>query len=207
MSANDPKRTFRYLLFLYNFLGLKFLTKKSSAKRDQNLKETKVNTFDGVFKVDGEGNSVFFPNGIMGKGYIIQSEEKRKRIRKLQKIFIYGSMISMGICMPVGGILLWFIIALPFTLIVYFRTKKILKGLPVSDLKLTHADWNAAFIKSFPAALLWVAEFTTLLFIAGGIKIIITEDRNVVGLIVGIIILGYFAYSIGKMIIQKRKSQ
>lgn len=170
------------------------------------MKETKVNTFDGVFKVDGEGNPVFFPNGIMGKGFIIQSEEKRRKIRKLQKIFIYGSMISLGICIPVAGLLLWFIVNLPFTLIIYFRTKNILKGLPVSDLKLTRADWNAAFIKSFPATLLWVAEIFTLLFIAGGIKIIITEDRKVTGLIL-VIILGYLAYSIGKMIIQKRKSQ
>ena len=60
-----------------------------------------MHDYDGVFKTDDDGNALFFPNGVMGKGYIIPSEEKKEKLRKLQKRFIYGSMIILGIGYPV----------------------------------------------------------------------------------------------------------
>lgn len=116
-------------------------------------------------------------------------------------------MIILGVTPPFAGMLLFGIIGLPYELIFHLRLRKILKGLPVSDEKLTMAECKSAFSKSLTPVVLWVAEIFSLLLVAGGIKLIFFSGQDKKWGAVFNNIFGYFAYSTGRMLIIKMKSR
>ena len=42
---------------------------------------------DGLCKTDKDGNLIFYPWGILGKGYILPDEHRKKRIKRFKSFY------------------------------------------------------------------------------------------------------------------------
>ena len=64
-----------------------------------------------AFKKDASGNAVYFPRGASGPGYVIESEERRKRIWSHRK---KNMMVSIAVILPL-------IITIGIVVMIWFR--------------------------------------------------------------------------------------
>ena len=69
---------------------------------------------DSGFKTNNRGQVVFYPWGVLGKGYVLGSDEKEKQVRRFGKRFLLFGLglviLTIATVGPTFG-LLW----LPFT--------------------------------------------------------------------------------------------
>jgi hypothetical protein len=124
---------------------------------------------DAVFKEDSSGNTLFYPWGIFGAGFVIDSEEKKNQIRGLiKKIYIVMLPVLIITQATVG---FWLNLALFSIFLIWyiFMVKKISKDLPKSKdkLKLSESYKNSA--KSHNLPILILLELVSIGFVTAGI--------------------------------------
>ena len=60
---------------------------------------------DGVFKTDPEGKFLFYPWGVLGKGYVLPDDSKKQQLRKFITLWYKVSLpLIVGIGVGVGWI-------------------------------------------------------------------------------------------------------
>lgn len=156
----------------------------------------------GAFKKDAEGNTVFYPWGIMGKGYILRTvaeEEKLRGALKLNYMIILPAIIIIQI--TVGAWLNFVLIpvyVILFTLWVHHATK----GMERSFEKITAAESykNSARAHNLPTLI--ILEIFAIGFVAIGVWMIAEGERILIALLC-ILLFGASALAIGYMILQK----
>ena len=93
------------------------------------------------FKLDSEGNTIFFPWGILGKGYVLPNNEIEENIRKfLTAYYLIGLTLLLIIVVFLN---LWIVVILliPFSFIIWsIQAKRYIKGLDQSSEKLSIKD-------------------------------------------------------------------
>ncbi len=129
--------------------------------------------FDGLtntsFKTDEKGNTIFYPWGVLGKGYILPDDRKdgfRLAIKRLLIICVPLAIIfSMFLNLP-----RFFLIILPlyfFGCIIWVR--KSTRGLAISSNKLTLSDTTNNSPRSYNRATIWFLEVVSFLFILASV--------------------------------------
>lgn len=116
--------------------------------------------FEGItassFKKDEDGNTVFYPWGVLGRGRVLTDESTEKQIRnflfrfyKASFVLIAASAVSVGwqswvALVPIlGG---WF----------YFGSRSIVGGCPYSEEKLTFKAAAKNSAKGHDAGTFWI---------------------------------------------------
>ncbi len=155
---------------------------------------------DAAFKEDEQGNSVFYPFGILGKGKVIPNVEAKQSIRNLLKRYyqiFFPIMVLTGII--VGWV--WaFAVAIcsmvPLYVLIFQKTKNY--EVATSSLKFSESARNSA--RSHNRGTLWVLFLTSIVFTLGGVlmAVVESESRIVGGLCA--VFFGLCSYSIGRMI-------
>ena len=163
---------------------------------------------DGSFKTDNDGCHVYFPWGVMGKGYVLPNEEKKEEIRSfLKRYYQVGLILIIGTQIFVGWRLNLFVF-LPILLIVFYvRKRTLLKGIPISTAKLTVSESFAASASSHNLATLWLLEVCSLLFVVGGVLIMVSSGGGILMGLLPIIFFGLTSIAIGRMLVVKMKSR
>lgn len=124
---------------------------------------------DAVFKKDASGNNLFYPWGVLGAGYIIESEEKKNQIRGFYKK-MYMVMLPAIIIIQVAVGFWPNLILLPIYYVwYYFSSKKMTKGLKKSSEKLGLLEAYKNSAKSHNLPTLIILELVSLGFLAAGI--------------------------------------
>lgn len=162
--------------------------------------------FDGLvsgsFKKDAQGNSVFYPWGIMGKGYILRTvaeEEKLRGALKLNYMIMLPAIIIIQIA--VGAWLNFILVPVYivlFTLWVYRTTR----GLERSFEKITVAESYKSSAKAHNLPTLIILEICAIGFVAIGVWMIV-EGEPLFMPVLCILLFGAAALAIGYMIVQK----
>jgi hypothetical protein len=141
--------------------------------------------FDGLadasFKQDSNGNSVFYPWGVMGKGRILPDEATKT---KLRKFVIRYYQIILPIAILLGIFRLWlpaFVILTALTLGFYFYIGQLTKNCPVCTEKLTLKESYKNSANSHNTLMLWLMLAASLLFVVGGMWMFI-KGRLFLGL-------------------------
>ncbi|MBN1545705.1 MAG: hypothetical protein JW902_03505 [Syntrophaceae bacterium] len=163
--------------------------------------------FDGLtdasFKTDEKGNTIFYPWGILGRGYILP-EDKKDSFRNGIKRFL---QISLPLVILITVLKLWLLllIVLPVFIIGYtIWIKKITKNLNSSSNKLTLSESTINSARSHNLTTLWFLAIGSLLFVVASIFIIIiAPEKWTIGL-PGVIFFGFGLYVFWKMIKAKR---
>jgi hypothetical protein len=91
----------------------------------------------GAFKTDKDGRRLFFPWGVLGRGYVLASERDYERLQRQIKIYIIVALVLI-----IGtGLLeayIWSVIAVALLTAFYVVwAKYLLRGLQPSDERLS----------------------------------------------------------------------
>lgn len=90
------------------------------------------------FKQGDNGESLFYPWGVLGKGYILESVEQENKIRNYLTNYYIVSLLSIII---IGAFLGLWIVLVPLVPIVFIAwwpiTKALTRGLKETGIKLT----------------------------------------------------------------------
>lgn len=158
---------------------------------------------DGNFKTDSKGRKVFYPWGIIGKGYVLPNKETEERVRTSTKRFFTVTFISM---MAVGLIFNWLyafgIIIVAFMWYV-FLNQVTLKGLETAAESLSIKESYANSAQSHNSPMLWFSFIGSLLLVALGAIIWIT-GKAALG-ITTILLFALNAIATGYMIISRSR--
>ena len=163
--------------------------------------------FDGltasIFKTNEIGQVIFYPWGIIGKGYILSCEEKQIKVRKFIKLYYIVSLsLIIGIQIALGW--LYNIILLPFLFAwYYFTIINYLKGLSKTDEKLTMKESATNSAKAHNIETLWAMLIASVLFVLAGIFILIANMDKWIIALMDIVFFGVSSIKIAYMIKQR----
>ena len=161
--------------------------------------------FNGVasayFKKGADGKAVFYPWGVIAKGYVLPDEAAEAKTRRFIKIHLIVSLPAMVIA--VNYSLTWVCIAAAASFAwFYFQVKALLKGCPVSAERLTFKESYTNSAKAHNKAGLWALFIISLLFVAAGIWFMIVgpAHSSKVALALSTLFFGACSCAIGYMV-------
>jgi hypothetical protein len=140
---------------------------------------------NGYFKTAQDGRKLFFPWGVLNRGYTIASEQDYLRLQQQIKIYMVVSLVLVISSASLKGDLVGLGVA---TLLIGFYavwTRYLLHRLQRSDEKL--------------------AEIGALAFVGGGILIFIVDPGNRLIALVSIVVGGLAAAKIARMLMLLRR--
>ena len=132
---------------------------------------------DQALKKDDSGNTLYYPWGIFGSGFVLKSENTVKQIRKLYKIQMIYILINipiMTVLVNVRANIFYWLVYLSIYLIAYyiwfhFAIKKITQGLQKTKEKIKISEIYSNQSKSISLPLLILFE---ILFIGATASIV-----------------------------------
>jgi hypothetical protein len=160
--------------------------------------------FDGLtdakFKNDAQGRLLFYPWGILGKGYVLPDESKKQQIRRFVRLsYIVFWPAIIGTIIFIGWVFSFVVLFLLF-LWYFFEISRFLKGLPVASERLGLSESYTNSAKSHNMATLWIMLIFSVLFVLSGFAILVhNRDAWFVGL-ASIIFFGASSLANGYMI-------
>lgn len=164
--------------------------------------------FDGLteasFKKNNEGQTLYYPWGVLGRGYLVTDIEKENQLRKFTKMNYVIILPIVVITQILFGIIPNLVI-LPIYMIVFVvLLKKFTAGLPTvtEKLKVGEAYRNSASRHNLFTLI--ILEIAALLFALAGLLFII-EGRNVLLGVFAVVLFGFTAAAIAFMAWSKIK--
>jgi hypothetical protein len=135
---------------------------------------------EGSFKTAADGQRLFYPWGILGKGYVLPGARTEQRIRKLLKIYYMVSLpLVLTVSFTVSFYGFYYALALiPVVLLVYgVGVLSLTRRRPASRERLRLTESLANSGRAHSRAILWFLFIVSILFVIGGIGMIL--DRQV----------------------------
>ena len=128
---------------------------------------------DASFKEDSNGNTVFYPWGVLGKGRILPDETTKTKLRKF--IILYYQISLPLIILLVITRVWWLAVlfALASFLWFFFQSKKITKDCEISNEKLTVKESYRNSARSHNKIMLWFLLLISLLFVFSGVYLFV----------------------------------
>jgi hypothetical protein len=162
--------------------------------------------FDGLtascFKTDEAGNKLFYPYGVIGKGFVLGSAGKERKIRKLiTNMYVF---VFVLILLPFMHSLIGLGVILLFSIACYFIIKKATKGCHVIQSRLKLGESLRASAEKMPLLILLLLEAGCIGFIFVAAQMMV-EGHQVAIPILGITFFGIGLVSFGYQIIHKFK--
>jgi len=169
-----------------------------------------VGYFDALtssyFKATPDGRRLFFPWGVMSRGYVIGSEQDYERLRGQLKIYtvvslvlIIGSVAAAGFLWSLGVVallILFYLCWLPY----------LLRRMQPSDERLSLTESMTSQARTHGVAMLWLLEIISVLFVVAGIFILIFDPREWLTGLASIIFFGLCAAMFTRMLILRRRA-
>jgi hypothetical protein len=132
----------------------------------------------GAFKTANDGRRLFFPWGVLGRGYIIPSEQDYERLRRQIKTYMIVTLVLI-----IGASALQTYLAagvITALLIVFYLVwaRFLLRGLQPSYERLSMEESMTTQAVTHNAAFLWVMVIVALLFVAAGVLMLVFDPDN-----------------------------
>jgi hypothetical protein len=124
---------------------------------------------DASFKKDSNGNNVFYPWGVLGKGRVLPDEATKI---KLRMFVIRYYQIILPVAILLGILRLWLpaiLVLILLTLGFYLYVNLLTKDCPICTEKLTLKESYKNSANSHNTLMLWLLLLVSLLFMMGGI--------------------------------------
>ncbi len=130
------------------------------------------NLGENLFKTTTDGKRIFFPNGVLGKGFVVDSDETYQRLRAYYKwrfLFVFFAAAILPKLFTWYGV---FLAVVLFGLAYRFSIGQLTKDLPIADERMTFQDAleNNARTFALGAVTLWfVVVFGVFFLFIGAI--------------------------------------
>ena len=137
---------------------------------------------NGNFKKDRDGNTVFFPWGVFGKGRVLPDEPTATKVRAFVSGYNKVSLLVIMIFpfVVTNGWMIWsFLLAFILGAFFYFGSKSLISDCPYSEDRLTFKEVWAKPATNHNKLILWFSFIFCLLFALGGIFIAGTANSFV----------------------------
>jgi hypothetical protein len=159
---------------------------------------------DGAFKTDAQGRHVFYPWGVMGKGYVMRDADNHQSMRRKIKWMYIVTLPLIIINQSVWGVKAN-LVFLPLYLIWYvLMLKRWTAGLEVSGEKITVAEARRNSAKSHNRGTLIFLFIVSVLFVLMGL-LSMAAGRIWLGLFISVF-FGFCGGMIGMMIRDKSRA-
>jgi hypothetical protein len=135
--------------------------------------------FDGlasaIIKKDKSNNSVYYPWGVLGKGYVLENEAKELAIKKMVILFyqlffgvfalffiVFRNPLIFGVCTL--ALVAWFL----------YKSHQLTKNCPKSDEKLTLKEGYSNSAKAHNLWVLYILLAVSIMFTVLGLLLLIS---------------------------------
>lgn len=146
-----------------------------------------------IFRYDYKGRPIYYPWGILGKGYILPDESEKIRISRYVKVF---NIIGMSIAF-IGSLIsfVFFILFFPiFIIFHYLIISRLIKNYPVSALDLTYYESLKLNAQGSSKKLLWFLVILSLFMVIFSIGALFMKPDNPFIAFTGIVLFGFCAF-------------
>ena len=158
----------------------------------------------GIIKKDKSDNAVYYPWGVLGKGYVLPNATRETAIKNMVILFyqIFLGMFFIHLFLiknaPIFAVLV-------IALVIWFLVKshQLTKDCPKSDEKLTLKEGYSNSAKAHNKWMLWFCLVVSIFFTLAGIAFLLS-DKISIGLLMTIV-FGACTTAIGFMIKVKNK--
>ena len=147
---------------------------------------------EGQFKIAEDGRRLFFPRGLWGRGYVVNSESEFQRLRRQMKIYQVVSIVLIIAAVMPRQYNPYLVIAVTLLVIVFYLvwSRSLVTRLQPAEDRLRFQETAAAQARAFGPFVLWFLEIISLGFVAIGIAIWLTDPT---GGLLAIVTIAFFA--------------
>ncbi len=142
----------------------------------------------GIIKKDNDNNPVYYPWGVLGKGYVLPDAERETTIKNMVILFY---QLFFGLFFVHLFVLknIPIFVVLTIALIAWFllKSRQLTKDCPKSDEKLTIKEGYTNSAKAHNKTVLWILLVVAVLFTLGGIAMLFSGKLLILGLIMTIL--------------------
>ena len=161
----------------------------------------------GIIKKDKDGNGVYYPWGVLGKGYVLPDAARETAIKNMVILFyqIFLGMFFVHLFLLKNALIF---AVLVFALVIWFllKSQQLTKDCPKSQEKLTLKEGYTNSAKAHNKTVLWILFGVSVLFTLGAIALLFSGKTLVLG-IFGAVLFGASSTAIYYMIQVKNKQE
>ncbi len=167
--------------------------------------------FDGLtsgnFKTAQDGRKLFFPWGYLGRGYVLASEQDGERMRRQLKTYYVVMLVAIVATSGTRAFILSAAVAaLAIVFYAIWAGRQVARLQPAGEA-MSFRESSASQARAYGARSLWLLEICSLLFVAAGIFIYVTDPTSRPMALLTLVFFGCCAVAIGYMlVIRGRKS-
>jgi hypothetical protein len=166
--------------------------------------------FDGIvsanFKTTPDGQRLFFPWGIWGRGYVIASEDDYKRLHGQLKIFMIVALVVIIGTIAVGWYLAGIALAVALTAMQVLWGYVLTRSMQPSEERLTYRENEANVARTFGPGILKALLVVSLVFVALGLLMLIVMPRDWYFGLITIVFFGFCAVQFVRMLRARRQA-
>jgi hypothetical protein len=159
----------------------------------------------GYFKTTEDGRRLFYPWGVLGRGYVIPSAEAYGRLHRRITIYQIVAMVLVVGAVAGGFYIAAFVIAALLIGFYVAWTSQLLRGLERSEERLSFDESMATRARAFGAGWLWFLEGISLLFVAAGVGMLFTEPGQWPVALASTAFFAFCAAMIARMLVLRRR--
>lgn len=133
---------------------------------------------DPLFKKSREGDTIFYPWAVLGKGYVIKPESRGESIRATVKWLNLGAVVVSLMCLQV---LNWIYTAILIGVYYIFYatwTRRVTRGMRVSDEPLRLSESMDKTVASFGISYIVLMLVFSLIFVVIGVLMFFAEPQE-----------------------------
>jgi hypothetical protein len=161
---------------------------------------------NGYFKTAHDGRKLFFPWGVLGRGYTIASEQDYLRLQQQIKVYMVVSLVLVIGSASLKGDLVGLVVATLLTGLYAVWSRYLLGRLQRSDEKLSLRESSTSRAHLLGPIVLWLLEIIALAFVGGAVFILIVDPDKWFVALAGIVLFGFAAARFAYMLILQRRA-
>jgi Ca2+/Na+ antiporter len=158
------------------------------------------------FKTAPDGSRLFFPWGILGRGYTIPTDEDCRRLQRQVKGYMVVSLVLMLASAELVGDPFAFVVAVSFMGFYLVWMRYALRRLKKSDERLSLQESMAAQARALNVVILWLLEIFSVAFVAGGILMLVVDPGKRLLALASIFLSGLAAAKVARMLVLRRRA-
>jgi hypothetical protein len=160
----------------------------------------------GAFKSAPDGRRLFFPYGVIGRGYVLPSEEAYQRLYGQLKTF---TIVALVLIIGASALLAFLWAAVIAVLLILFYgawASYAVRRLAPSDERLSLQESMSTQAVTHNAAMLWATEIGSLVFVAAGVFMLLTSPDSRLIALVSIGFFGVCAVAFARMLMLRKRN-
>jgi hypothetical protein len=158
----------------------------------------------GIIKKDKSDNAVYYPWGVLGKGYVLPDATRETAIKNMVILFyqIFFGLFFVHLFLLKNALIF---AVLVIALVIWFliKSRQLTKDCPKSDEKLTLKEGYTNSAKAHNKTVLWILFGISVLFALAGIAMLFSGKTLALGLF-GAVLFGACSWAIYYMIQVKK---